>query len=67
MKRIEEVTYAVPVALSSVEVMAAALNITPTERFVLADLIRRRKLPMSRDGHLPVDVICSLVREIRGK
>ena len=47
--------------------MAAALKITPTERLVLADLIRRRKLPMSREGQLPVDVICSLVREIRGK
>ena len=66
MNRIE-LDNSAPAACSSVDVLAAALKITPTERLVLADLIRRRKLPMSREGHLPVDVICSLVREIRGK
>ena len=66
MNRID-VDNSVPAAHTSVDVLAAALKITPTERLVLADLIRRRKLPMSREGHLPVDVICSLVREIRGK
>ena len=66
MKRIE-LENSAPAARSSVDVLATALKITPTERLVLADLIRRRKLPMSREGHLPVDVICSLVREIRGK
>ena len=66
MNRIE-LDNSAPAARTSVDVLAAALKITPTERLVLADLIRRRKLPMSREGHLPVDVICSLVREIRGK
>ena len=62
-----DVDHCVPAARSSIEVMATALKITPTERLVLADMIRRRQLPMSREGHLPVDVICSLIREIRGQ
>ena len=38
-----------------------------TEREVVTVMIRRQKLPMSRAGHLSVDVVWSLVRKIRRK
>ena len=48
------------------EVMAAALKITDSERLQLAELIRKREVPMARDGAVPLDALISLVRELRG-
>ena len=56
-----------PVARAKVSAVAAALKITPAERLQLAELIRRRRLPVSSRGELNMDQLLSLLREIRGK
>jgi hypothetical protein len=68
MKRLDvETTSTAPVARATVEAVASALKITPTERLYLAELIRTRKLSVSREGALAMDQLLSLLREIRGK
>ena len=57
---------AAPTARTSIPAVADALKISPTERLVLAEMIRIRKLPVSRDGHLAMDQLLSMLREIRG-
>ena len=47
--------------------MAGALKISDSERLQLAELIRKRQVPMSRDGAVPLDALISLVRELRGE
>jgi hypothetical protein len=54
-------------AQASLEVMAAPLQITASERLQLAELVRKRDVPMSRDGAIPLDALVSLVRELRGE
>jgi len=56
-----------PVARATVEAVGDALKITPNERLQLAELIRRRELPVASDGALAMDQLLSLLREIRGK
>ena len=51
---------------ATVETMAGALKITDSERLQLAELIRKREVPMARDGAVPLDALISLVRELRG-
>jgi hypothetical protein len=47
--------------------MAGALKITASERLQLAEMIRKRDVPMSRDGAIPLDALVTLVRELRGE
>jgi hypothetical protein len=47
--------------------MADALKITASERLQLAEMIRKRDVPMSRDGAIPLDALVTLVRELRGE
>jgi hypothetical protein len=54
-------------AQASLEVMAAPLQITASERLQLTELVRKRDVPMSRDGAIPLDALVSLVRELRGE
>ena len=56
-----------PVARATVNAVVDALKITPAERLQLAELIRRRRLPVSSRGELNMDQLLSLLREIRGK
>ena len=56
-----------PVARATVNAVGDALKITPAERLQLAELIRRRRLPVSSRGELNMDQLLSLLREIRGK
>ncbi len=51
---------------ATVATMAAALKISDSERVQLAELIRKRQVPMARDGAVPLDTLISLVRELRG-
>ena len=62
-----EIELSPAVAHSTVEVMAPVLKISATERLKLAELIRRRQVPMSREGRIPVVVIQSLLREVRSE
>lgn len=62
-----EIELSPAVAHSTVEVMAPVLKISATERLKLAELIRRRQVPMSREGRIPVTVIESLLREVRSE
>jgi len=52
---------------ATVATMAGALKITDSERLQLAELIRKRQVPMARDGEVPLDALISLVRELRGE
>jgi hypothetical protein len=52
---------------ATVETMAGALKITDSERIQLAELIRKRQVPMARDGAVPLDALIGLVRELRGE
>jgi hypothetical protein len=54
-------------ARASLETMAGALKITASERLQLAEMIRKRDVPMSRDGAIPLDALVTLVRELRGE
>jgi hypothetical protein len=54
-------------AQASLEVMAPPLQITASERLQLTELVRKRDVPMSRDGAIPLDALVSLVRELRGE
>lgn len=56
-----------PVARATVAAVGDALKITANERLQLAELIRRRGLPVASDGALAMDQLLSLLREIRGK
>jgi len=57
----------VPHAIAAPDVLADALKITASERLRLAEMIRKRDVPMSRDGAIPLDALVSLVRELRGE
>jgi hypothetical protein len=52
-------------AQASLEVMAAPLQITASERLQLAELVRTRKLTADKAGRLPVAVIERLLEEVR--
>ncbi len=52
-------------AQASLEVMAAPLQINASERLQLAELVRKRDVPMSRDGAIPLDALVSLLEEVR--
>jgi hypothetical protein len=52
-------------AQASLEVMAAPLQITASERLQLAELVRTRKLLTDKAGRLPVSVIERLLEEVR--
>lgn len=54
-------------ARSTIKAMAPALKLNQLERVKLAEMLRTRKVPTSRDGAVPVDVLVSLVRELRGE
>lgn len=56
-----------PVARATINAVGDALKITPAERLQLAELIRRRRLPVSSRGELNMDQLLSLLREVRGK
>jgi len=61
-------THLEPIAgrgISTVETMAAPLQITAAERLRIAELVRTRKLPLDKQHRLPVAVIESLLREVR--
>ena len=62
-----EIELSPAVAHSTLEVMAPVLKISATERLKLAELIRRRQVPMSSEGRIPVVVIQSLLREVRSE
>ena len=57
----------VPHAIAAPDVLADALKITASERLQLAEMIRKRDVPMSRDGAIPLDALVTLVRELRGE
>ncbi|MEN9727239.1 MAG: hypothetical protein RL434_1605 [Pseudomonadota bacterium] len=57
----------VPHAIAAPDVLADALKITASERLRLAEMIRKRDVPMSRDGAIPLDALVTLVRELRGE
>jgi hypothetical protein len=52
-------------AQASLEVMAPPLQITASERLQLTELVRKRDVPMSRDGAIPLDALVSLLEEVR--
>ncbi len=52
-------------AQATLEVMAAPLQITASERLQLAELVRKRDVPVSRDGAIPLDALVSLLEEVR--
>jgi hypothetical protein len=52
-------------AQASLEVMAAQLQITATERLKLAEMVRTRKLTTDKAGRLPVVVIERLLAKVR--
>lgn len=54
-------------AQASLEVMAAPLQISASERLQLAELVRTRKLMTDKAGRLPVAVIEALLREVRSE
>ena len=56
-----------PVARATINDVGDALKITSAERLQLAELIRRRRLPVSSRGELNMDQLLSLLREVRGK
>lgn len=50
---------------ASVEVIAEAMKITPAERLKIAELIRKREIPLGKKDRLPVEQIAALLRELR--
>jgi hypothetical protein len=52
-------------AQASLEVMAAPLQITASERLKLAEMVRTRKLMSDKAGRLPMAVIEQLLAEVR--
>jgi hypothetical protein len=52
-------------AQATLEVMAAPLQLTATERLKLAEMVRTRKLISDKAGRLPVAVIERLLQEMR--
>ena len=50
---------------ASVEVLADAMRITPAERLKIAELIRRREIPLGKKDRLPVEQIAAMLRELR--
>ncbi len=54
-------------ARSTIAAMAPALKLNQVERLKLAELLRTRKVPTSREGAVSVEVLVSLVRELRGE
>jgi len=54
-------------ASSTIKAMAPALKLNQLERVQLAEMLRTRKVPTSRGGAVPVDVLVSLTRELRGE
>lgn len=54
-------------ASSTIKAMTTALKLDQLEQVQLAEMLRTRKVPTSRGGAVPVDVLVSLVRELRGE
>jgi hypothetical protein len=54
-------------ASSTIKAMAPALKLNQLERVQLAEMLRSRKVATARSGAVPVDVLVSLVRELRGE
>ena len=54
-------------ARSTIAAMAPALKLNQVERLKLAEMLRTRKVPTSREGAVSVEVLVSLVRELRGE
>jgi hypothetical protein len=52
-------------AQATLEVMAAPLQLTATERLKLAEMVRTRKLMTDKAGRLPMAVIERLLEEVR--
>jgi hypothetical protein len=52
-------------AQATLEVMAAPLQLTATERLKLAEMVRTRKLTTDKAGRLPMAVIERLLQEMR--
>jgi hypothetical protein len=52
-------------ARSTVQAMAPALKLTDAERLQLAELLRTRRAPTDRNGAISVDLLVSLVQELR--
>jgi hypothetical protein len=50
---------------ATLEVMAAPLQLTATERLKLAEMVRTRKLTTDKAGRLPMAVIERLLQEMR--
>jgi len=50
---------------ASVEVIADAMKITPAERLKIAELIRKREIPLGKKDRLPVEQIAAMLRELR--
>tara|TARA_B100001939_G_C16553056_1_gene451129 strand:- start:45 stop:245 length:201 start_codon:yes stop_codon:yes gene_type:complete len=50
---------------ASVEVIAEAMRITPAERLKIAELIRKREIPLGKKDRLPVEQIAAMLRELR--
>lgn len=50
---------------ASVEVIAEAMKITPAERLKIAELIRKREIPLGKKDRLPVEQIAAMLRELR--
>ena len=54
-------------ARSTIKAMAPALKLNQLERMKLAEMLRTRKVPTDRNGAVDMDVLVSLVREMRGE
>ena len=54
-------------ASSTITAIAPALKLNQVERLKLAELLRTRKVPADRNGAVSLDVLVSLVRELRGE
>ena len=50
---------------ASVDVIAEAMKITPSERLKIAELIRKREIPLGKKDRLPVELIAAMLRELR--
>ena len=54
-------------ATATIKAMAPALKLNQLERVKLAEMLRTRKVPTDRNGAVSLDVLVSLVREMRGE
>ncbi len=54
-------------ARSTIKAMTKPLKLNQLERVKLAEMLRTRKVPTDRNGAVDMDVLVSLVREMRGE